>query len=214
MKKIIYFFAFLTGSFLFNSCSGDDDGSGSSKSISIGDEVISLKTGATFYYGQDGEEGYNTDLNISSLSKSDVLDLLALEVELEDESITYEEYEEQAAEIIGDQTVSGFYIEAFSDVMEELSVGTYNGPLSTYEAYTYSSAEFYEGDTYYDLEGVFTVIKSSNNYYEVEFIGETTDGLEVNLSFAGTFIHSDYSSDYGFDSKGVKSKKTSKLFLK
>ena len=134
MKKVFLFL--LLSSFLFVGCGKDDetDDSGSggdsiTNSISIGGVSYDLNFGIASYYGQfSEEEGFNTDLI-----------LLSYEIE---EGVEFEDIE--------DEDFVGFYVEAFSNVEEMLSEGTYT-QSEDYTANTFTFAEIFVGGEYYEL---------------------------------------------------------------
>ncbi len=213
MKKF-YYLAVFTLIFSFLSCDKNSDdeetpgGNVTLGAMTFGDQTVELGSGIATYYGF-WDPGYNTDLSLFSLSQSDIEALIALD---NDDTLSQEEYEDAFDAIIGDQILSSFYIEAFSDVARVLSEGTYD-QSTTYEAFTFTVAEFSIDDVYYEIFGELTVIQSSQDFYEVEFSGETAGGTAFNLAFEGSFIFEDVAGVYAA-AKGDGSKKNLRSFLK
>ena len=204
MKKFNYlllpFLLTLLFSVSFTSCDKNDDDGGETGatilgSVSVGDDTINLVSGVASYYGEATDSSYNTDLTLLTVSNEQISAIEALE---NDNSITTEEeYVTELENILGDSTLGGFYIEAFSDVVEMLSEGTYEQALN-YNAFTYTYAEVFWADTYYEVFGELEVIQSSKNYYEVEFSGTTEDGEVVELAFEGGMLYQDFSDESFF----------------
>ena len=194
MKKIIYLFVIVFVS-TFISCGDEDDSVDTNTgSFTIDGETYNLQSGYATYYGKYGGEDYNIDLSIFSLSEEKLEQLDNIDFE----GLTEEEVNTAEAAILGDEPIAGFFIEAFSDITEKLSVGTYK-KSDSYEAYTYTEASFYtdidDDDTEQVLSGELKVNESSKDYYEIEFSGTTTDGTDFNITFKGNLIYEDDSED-------------------